>query len=122
MTTERAMTPTESDVTTVEQRLTALWSDLTPQQQAVLDTIIGASLTIAGSEDASGYTDMLSNPWLAMQMVNARHAELERDFRSANTTAGSTAPRGRRFDLGPVLDWFRRAPAPQTRPRGGATV
>lgn len=122
MSTQSTVMPGEGDVAAVEQRLAELWSDLTPAQQALLDTIITAGMTIVGTGDTAGY---MMPSLLEMQAhVEARRAEIQEDWRRANTTvaagsAGAAKP-VRRWDLRPVLDWFRRAPAPQ--PGGSATA
>ncbi len=119
MSTESTVMPVESDVAAVEQRLADLWSDLTPAQQALLDTIITAGMTIVGGGDTAGY--MMPSVMEMQAHIQTRTAEIQEDWRRANTTAatstGAGAKPSRRWDLRPALDWFRRAPAPQ--PRGG---
>jgi hypothetical protein len=121
MTSETSGIPTEHDVAAVEQRLSALWADLSPSQQALLDTIIGAGLAIASPDDARGYgTDMLANPDAVRDYFRDRAAELAEDWRRANVHGASTGAVAPRWNLRPLLDLVRRAPSPKAQPQGGA--
>lgn len=115
MTTQSANMPTESDVTAVEQRLAALYEELSPAQQAVLDEIIAAGLTIATAGDTQGFSFGMHPVELEM-FARARVDEIKDDFRRVNAgrdvATGSPGPR-ERWNLRPLLEWFRRAPAPQ---------
>ena len=120
MSTQSAGVPTESDVVAVEQRLSALWTDLTPAQQEILDTIICTGLSVvSASEDTQGYIDMANNPLYMEEHIRSRTAELREDYRRANfQRENPEAEAGPRWSLRPVLNWFQRAPAPQQRPGG----
>lgn len=110
--------PTERDVAAVEQRLSALWADMSPAQQALLDTIIGGGLAIATPDDTQGYHQaLLSNPDAVGDYYRTRVAELTEGWRRANTPRDPGAGPAPRWDLRPLLNLVRGA----TAPSGGAT-
>ena len=115
MTTQSANMPSERDVIAVEQRLAALYEELPPAQQAVLDTIIAAGLTVTTAGDTSGYSFGMHPVELEM-VARARIEEIREDFQRVNAgrdvPTDAAAPRPR-WNLRPLLEWFRRAPAAQ---------
>lgn len=120
MSTDSAIVPVDGDVIEVERRLAALWTELTPAQQAVLDALIAAGLAVTSPNDTGGFSLTMSPPELDA-FRTARTEALQRDWQRANTKADAAAP-PRRWDLRPLLEWFRRAPAaaPQPRTEGGS--
>jgi hypothetical protein len=121
MTSETVPTPSESDVSAVEQRLAALYDELPASQQIVLDAILGAGLAVlsTASDDTSGYIDpALTNPAMLEAELRYRIGEIQKAARDikVNREGGTPAPR-RRWNLRPVLDWFHRAPAPASGPQ-----
>ena len=114
--------PSENDIQAVEERLATLYAELSPAQQEILETIIAAGLTLTSTDDTAGYS-MLSS-YEMEHLARSRMAELREDFRRANfqqEETGASDEAGPRWNLGPLLEWFRRAPAAQQRP-GGAAV
>ncbi len=124
MSTMMGTTPDASDVHAVEARLSALYAELPPAQQEVLDTVIAAGLAgLSPQDDTAGY--VFEHPVVLEQLARYKIAELHEEARRARlsheATARSAAPR-RGWNLQPVLEWLRRAPAvpPRSRPAGGS--
>ena len=124
MSADTSRIPDENDVAVVEERLSTLYNELTPAQQAVLETVLITGLAVVerAGHDTAGYYNMAETEG----MYQAKRSELQQAWRHADrshwtspTTAGSRQPRV----LRPVLDWFRRAPAaqPQLRTEPGGT-
>jgi len=84
MTSETVPTPSESDVSAVEQRLAALYDELPASQQLVLDAILGAGLAVlsTASDDTSGYIDpALTNPAMLEAELRYRIGEIQKAAR-----------------------------------------
>ncbi len=123
MTAESGVTPGEHDLIAVEQRLSVLWADLSPAQQMVLDTIIGASLTVADTGDTSGFSMMAANPEMMRAHIQERTAELRGEWRQVAARDGAATVRAR-WDLRPMLDLLgpRPTPARLSRSERGVTA
>ena len=123
MTADTDAVPAESDILAVEQRLAALWSELPPAQQAVLDSVIASGLcAISMAADTSGFVSQLTNPMAVEEYIRSRTAELREDARRAHMARDAEPGPRRRWNLSPLLDWLRRAaPTDQRlRPQGGS--
>ena len=123
MSADSGATPGERDLIAVEQRLSVLWADLSPAQQMVLDTIVGAGLTMTTAGDTTGFSAMTGNQELLRTYIQSRTAELQGESQQADT-GDDDAPAGRRWDLRPMLDWFHHRPAaqPHAHAQRGTTV
>ena len=110
----------QADVRVVEERLAALWQELSPAQQALLDAIIGAGLAVAGGAETAGYLGPLASPEAMDEYVRTRSATLRDGQHAGSRSSGSTED-GRRWDLAPLVDWLRRATGVESglRPQGG---
>lgn len=109
--------PTARDIAAVQEKLADLYASMPPAQQAVLDMIMAAGLSMVMDDDTGGYGMPAS--WEEVGIVNRqRAAELREAWRSANTsrTGADAAKSELRWDLQPLMDWFSRPqrPAPQT--------
>jgi len=122
MTTEQGSGPSEQDVQAVEARLAAVYADLPAAQQVVLGTVIAAGVEMLAGADTRGYSlDMES-------LYQARLLELEQTWRRADAQGHHDRTRElaeattseRRSVFQPLLAVFRRAPAGQPQPSGGA--
>lgn len=118
MTTDTSRLPDERDVAVVEERLSRLYNELAPAQQAVLETVLVAGLGVVerAGDDTVGFYNLGETEAL----FQARRAELQEAWRQADRshwTSPASAGSERRSVLSPVLGWFRRAPAPQPQPQ-----
>ena len=121
MAMEQGSGPSEQDVEAVEARLAAVYAALPPAQQAVLGTVIAAGVETLAGADTRGYSDVES-------LYQARLLELEQVWRRADAqghhdrTRALAEPttRERRSLFQPLQALFRRAPAGQPQPSGGA--
>ena len=120
MSVDPAHGPGQADVRMVEERLAAVWHELSPAQQAVLDAIIGAGLAVASGADTAGFLRPLASPEAMDEYVRTRSAALHDDRRARFSSTGSPDERVR-WDLAPLVDWLRRASGvePGLRPQGG---
>ena len=124
MSTDTSPIPDENDIAAVEERLSALYNELTPAQQAVLETVLitGLGVVERAGHDTAGYYNMAETEG----MYQAKRSELQRAWRAADRShwTSPTAAGSRQAGvLRPVLDWLRRAPAAQPQLRtepGGA--
>jgi hypothetical protein len=107
----------ERDLVAVEERLSALWEQLPPAQQAVLDAIIGAGLALATGEDTSGYFSPLINPETALLLARSRAQDLKEEYQRANPDHDDPPRARRRWDLRPLLAWLRHSPDTVATPR-----
>lgn len=89
--------PSDHDVIVVESRLATLYSELSPEQQTLLDTIIATGLTIMVSEgDTRGFFE---NPEILQSLAHFKVSDLAHDV-------PGQPQRG--WNLTPVLEFFRR--------------
>jgi hypothetical protein len=102
--------PDERDLAALEQRLSALYNELPPGQQELLDTIVAAGLSLLGSDDTAGYVAIPGAPEVRA-MHEAKLAELRRDWQQTQAQPADTATPRSRWRLRPVLDWLRRGSA-----------
>lgn len=118
MSTNEAAIPSERDIDAVEERLVALWEQLSPAEQTVLDMIVGAGLTAMAADDTAAFSMVMHNPEMARDYIRTRTAELHAEYRKAATGPDAPdAPRTarRRWDLRVLRGWFQTIP-PTTQP------
>ena len=122
MATEQGNGPSELDLQAVETRLAALYADLPAAQQAVLGTVIAAGVEALAGADTHGYFFDLETRY------QAQRQELEQAWRQADaqghhdrTRELAEATTGEpRSVFRPLWALFRRVPAGQPQPSGGA--
>ncbi|MGH2586320.1 MAG: hypothetical protein ACRDJE_15510 [Dehalococcoidia bacterium] len=103
--------PTEHDVMVVQEKLADLYASLTPVQQEVLDTIMAAGLSIVDDDDLSGYL-LADDPTILQIHARSRIAELREEWNRTNPPPDAADDSSRlRWDLSPLLSWFRRQEA-----------
>jgi hypothetical protein len=103
--------PTEHDVLVVQERLADLYASLTPAQQEVLDTLMAAGLSLVDDDDLSGYS-LTTDPTILQIHARTRIAEIRDEWNRVNPPADAADDSSRlRWDLGPLLNWFRRQEA-----------
>lgn len=105
--------PSQRDLDAVQEKLAELYATLPPGQQAVLDMILAAGLSMASEDDTAGYSNA-SITWEEVDVISRRRAiELRETWQRVNrsTTGADRAKRDLRVDLQPLLTWWNRPQA-----------
>jgi hypothetical protein len=103
-------TPTEHDVTVVQDKLAELYATLAPAQREVLDTILAAGMSMVTEDDTSGFV-LVNSSFELEQHMQYRMTTLKEEWRQANATGegDATETRTRRWNFKPLLEWASRA-------------